>query len=138
MRGDQRLGLQSPTHPPQRGGDEPGGQAVRVDSYRQRHTREAIWRRCWQSTLQFLLKQAHTVHVLAQVPASVGRAAGLATHDKGAPQPLFQGTDALRHRRGRDEERLSRAFEAAFPDDGGQRGQCCIVERDSVVLHHDR
>ncbi len=70
------------------------GSATRVTPFRRQRRQRA---------LQFLLEQPHAVDVLAQAPAGVGGAAGLAAHDQRAAHPLFQRTDALRHRRGRDD-----------------------------------
>jgi hypothetical protein len=61
----------------------------------------------------------------------------LTTNHQGKADPLFQRTDALRYRRWRDEERLRRALETAFTDDGGQGGKRRVVEQGLVHLHHD-
>ena len=61
----------------------------------------------------------------------------VAAHDQGAAHPLFQRTNSLRHRRGRDEQRLRRALEATLPDDGGQGGERRIIEHGLVQLHRD-
>ena len=81
-----------------------------------------------QRALQFLLEQSHAVHVLAQAPACFGGPAGLITHHQRAAHALFQQPNALRHRGRRDVQRERRALEAALAYDGGQGGECRVVQ----------
>jgi len=115
------------------GGDgwgEPGGQAVGVYRHGQRHAGDAFRGQRGQGALQLLLQQAHAIHVLAQAPARVGGAAGLAAHHQGATHALFQQPDALGDGRGCDVQRARCALKVPLTDDGSQGGERGIVQHE--------
>ena len=109
-------------------GREPGGQAVGVDGHRQVDPRPALGGDGRQRVGQFLLQQAHAVHVLAHAAPGVGGPAGLAAHHQRAAHALFQQADALRDRRGRDVQRARRAVKAALAHHGGQGMEGGVVQ----------
>jgi hypothetical protein len=98
---------------PRHRSDEPGAQAVGVDSHPQRRASAGVPRGsdARQGRTQILLQHADLLHMPAQHAAGLGCPTWLPAHDQHATQALFQLLDALRDRRSCDAERPRRTFE---------------------------